>query len=147
MMSRIQTAEQVSREPADFVPFLALQHLLCREWRTVQSGSRTGSSRLVRRQDHGQGCGRSWELPMRPQMKCFFIQVGRFFGKQTVYFLGRNFFCAGTPADAVVLHPLSMRSPSRKKGNFAKYKSPKYFDSEQSGHYMDNCAFRDGSLC
>lgn len=35
---------------------------------------------------------------------------------------------------------------SGKKCNFAKYKSPEYFDSEQSGLYLDNCAFRDGTL-
>jgi hypothetical protein len=97
MMSRIQTAEQVSREPADFIPFLALQHLLCREWRTVQSGSRTGSSRLVRRQDHGQGCGRSWELPISPQMICFFYTGWKVFWETTCTLSWPEFFLCGHP--------------------------------------------------
>lgn len=57
-----------------------------------------------------------------------------------------EFFLRAPPGRQGVLHLLYMRSPAGKKCNFAKYKSPEYLDSEQSGRYMNNCAFHDGTL-
>jgi hypothetical protein len=44
-------------------------------------------------------------------------------------------------------YTLNMRSGPDKNENFAKYKSPEYFDFGKTGDFISNCAFSDGTLC
>jgi hypothetical protein len=144
----IRTEEQMSIEPADFVSSVSvaapvrLGQKNCAAWVPDKVISFIAANRIMNRamDKSRKSSGEYGNELLFHTYRCFWKGKG-------YRSIAGIFFMRAPPQKIWYCTPCVCAPLSWKNRNFAKYKSPEYFDLEQSGHFMNNCAFHDGTLC